>query len=122
MKYESEQFNLGDSKEWEVVAPGMKRKIMGYNDDIMLVHVHFEKGAVGVNHTHIHSQTTFVVSGKFEVNIDGKKQVLKGGDGFYVAPNLDHGAVCLEEGVLIDVFSPAREDFLEGNSGYQETK
>jgi len=39
------------------------------------------------------------------------KKVLKAGDVFYVAPNLIHGAVCLEAGVLIDVFSPMREDF-----------
>jgi quercetin dioxygenase-like cupin family protein len=32
-----------------------------------------------------------------------------------MAPNVEHGAVCLSAGVLIDVFSPAREDFLEGN-------
>ena len=48
---------------------------------------------------------------------DGKK-VLKAGDGFYVPPNLEHGALCLEEGELIDVFSPIRADFMEGINGY----
>jgi len=44
MKYVSDIFVEGDSLDWEEVAPGMKRKIMGYDDNIMMVHVHFEKG------------------------------------------------------------------------------
>ncbi|NNF66387.1 MAG: cupin domain-containing protein, partial [Gammaproteobacteria bacterium] len=59
----------------------------------------------------------YVASGKFEVFIDGKKKILGPGDGFYIEPNTDHGAVCLEPGVLIDVFSPTREDFFEAG-GY----
>jgi quercetin dioxygenase-like cupin family protein len=46
------------------------------------------------------------------VSIDDKKQVLKGGDAFLVTSNLVHGVLCLEEGILIDTFSPMREDFL----------
>lgn len=100
------------SMEWETVAPGMKRKIMGFDDRIMLVKVAFEKGGIGTLHQHHHSQITYVVGGVFEVEIDGVKKLLKGGDVFYVAPNLIHGAVCIEEGMLIDVFSPMREDFI----------
>lgn len=118
MKYVSDIFVEGDNLEWEEVAPGMKRKIMGYDDNIMMVHVHFEKGGVGIQHEHFHSQTSFVVSGKFEVTIGGESKILKANDVFYPPPNVMHGAVCLEEGVLIDVFSPVREDFLAGESGY----
>ncbi len=101
-----------ESMEWETVAPGMKRKIMGFDDRIMLVKVAFETGGIGTLHQHHHSQITYVVGGVFEVEIDGVKKILKGGDVFYVAPNLVHGAVCKEEGMLIDVFSPMREDFI----------
>ena len=41
------------------------------------------------------------------------EKVLRAGDGYYVAPNLPHGCVCLEAGVLVDTFSPMREDFLK---------
>jgi quercetin dioxygenase-like cupin family protein len=54
-----------------------------------------------------------VQEGAFEVEIAGKKQVLKAGDAFYVPPNTDHGCRCIEKGVLVDVFSPMREDFLK---------
>lgn len=91
---------------------GITRQIYGYDDNIMMVKVIFEKGAIGTPHTHIHSQTSYVVSGKFEVTVGDEVKVLKAGDGFYAAPNVKHGCVCLEEGVLIDVFSPMRKDFL----------
>ena len=98
---------------WEEVDKGMKRKIMAYDDKLMVVKVQFEKGGVGVLHQHYHSQITHVESGKFEVQINGEKKILVGGDAFYIPPNVLHGAVCLEAGVLIDVFSPMREDFIE---------
>jgi len=118
MKISSEVFNKFSDFEFEEVAPGMKRKIMGYDEKIMLVYVQFDKGAIGVVHKHYHSQTSYVLSGKFEVSIGEKKEVLGTNDVFYAPPNVDHGAVCMEAGVLIDVFSPVREDFLSGESGY----
>ena len=96
----------------ENVAPGMNRQIMGFDSDIMLVKVDFEKGGIGAAHTHIHQQVSYVVSGKFEVTIAGNTQVLEAGDAFVVPSDALHGAVCLEAGTLIDTFSPHREDFL----------
>lgn len=112
MRYESKCFIEAASMEWQSVDPGVKRKIMGYNDEIMMVQVHFDKDGIGTLHKHRHSQTTYVVSGKFEVTVGDEKKVLVAGDGFYIPPEAEHGAVCLDEGVLIDVFSPVREDFL----------
>ena len=99
--------------EWEVTAPGVKRKIMAYDQSLMFVRVEFEKGGVGVVHQHPHVQITHVQSGAFEVEINGEKQVLRTGDAFYIPSNVLHGAVCLEAGVLIDMFSPMREDFIK---------
>ena len=99
---------------WEITGPGMKRKIMAWDDNLMMVKVDFEKGGVGTVHQHYHSQITHIESGVFEVEIDGIKKVLSAGDGFYIPPNILHGAVCLEAGVLIDVFSPMREEFVAG--------
>ena len=98
---------------WEEVDKGMKRKIMAYDDKLMVVRVAFDKGGIGTVHQHYHSQITNVESGIFEVEINGEKKILTAGDAFYIPPNVMHGAVCLEAGVLIDVFSPMREDFIE---------
>jgi quercetin dioxygenase-like cupin family protein len=109
---EVKPFILDESMEWESVAPGMKRKIMSYDGRLMLVKVAFEQGAIGTVHRHHHTQISYVSKGKFEIEIDGQKQVLNQGDVFHAAPDLLHGALCLEEGELIDLFSPMREDFV----------
>ena len=105
-------FFFGDGQEWEEVAPGLTRQVMGYDGKIMLVKAKFETGAIGQMHKHYHSQVTYVESGEFEMTIDGVVKTLKRGDSFYVLPHLMHGCVCTQPGILIDVFSPAREDFL----------
>ena len=98
---------------WDTIGPGLTRQILGYGPDLMLVRVEFEKGAVGVMHHHPHRQVSYVVAGAFEVTVNGETRVLRTGDCFYVAADLVHGAVALEKGTLVDVFTPAREDFLK---------
>lgn len=97
----------------EEVDTGLTRQIMGYTPNLMLVRVFFKKGAIGYKHSHPHEQVTYVEKGKFEVEIDGKKEILVEGDAFVIEPELEHGAVCLEDGILIDTFSPMREDFID---------
>lgn len=109
----SENFILTKGIEAESTGKGVSRQIFGYNKDIMLVKVSFEKGSIGDAHSHPHVQTSYIEEGKFEVTIDGKKQTLAKGDGFFVPENLSHGVVCIEAGVILDCFSPAREDFLK---------
>ncbi len=111
-KPSSDAFVRYEPEAIETVGDGIRRQMLGYGPEIMIVRVWFENGAVGEVHAHRHSQSSYVESGRFLVEIDGEKQELGAGDCFYVAPHLDHGAVCLEEGVLIDTFSPLREDFL----------
>ncbi|MBD0353501.1 MAG: cupin domain-containing protein [Flavisolibacter sp.] len=97
---------------WDPVGDGVERKILGHDDQLMLVCVRFEKGAVGTLHHHIHRQVSYVESGSFEVTINGETKILHQGDTFFVAPDLVHGVVALEKGILIDIFTPAREDFM----------
>jgi len=109
----SAAFIIGDEIEWEVVGDKIKRKILGFDSSLMLVNVHFEKGGIGALHEHYHSQITYIESGLFEVTIGDEVKTLKAGDSFYVSPHVLHGVVCLETGILIDVFSPIREDFMK---------
>ena len=109
----SKEFIMGEEIAWETVGEGVRRQIMGYDDRIMLVNVEFEKGGIGPMHQHHHSQVTYVISGQFDLTIGEETRRMKGGDAFYIPPNVMHGAICVEKGVLIDVFSPIREDFME---------
>ena len=114
-------FFLSEETEWEPVAEGLSRQIMGYDGKIMLVKAKFETGAIGVMHKHYHSQVTYVESGEFEMTIGDEVKTLKRGDSFYVVPWIMHGCVCTKPGILIDVFSPAREDFLGYEMQQQES-
>ena len=108
----SDPYQFNADVPWEDVGNGIKRQLFGFNETIMMVKVSFEKGAVGELHSHPHTQVSYVESGSFEMTIGGEKRIIQTGDGFYVHPNLEHGTTCLEPGILVDVFSPMRADFL----------
>jgi len=108
----TKEYFLDSETPWEQVAEGLSRQIMGYDGKIMLVKAKFETGAVGTLHKHYHSQVTYVDSGEFEMTIGDDIRIIKGGDSYYIPPHEMHGCVCKKPGILIDIFSPAREDFL----------
>jgi quercetin dioxygenase-like cupin family protein len=109
----STRFFKEEETQWEVVGEGVRRQIVGFDDRVMMVNVKFEKGAIGSLHNHHHTQVTHITAGTFEVTIEEETRILKKGDSFYIPSNKIHGVVCLEEGILIDVFSPMREDFIK---------
>ncbi len=109
---QSNLFQIENEMPWEDLGSGIKRQIFGFDDKLMVVKVKFEQGAIGTLHQHLHTQATYVESGSFEVTIDNEIKIINAGDGFYIPPNAMHGVVCLQAGVLIDSFSPVREDFL----------
>ncbi|WP_198416761.1 cupin domain-containing protein [Marinilabilia rubra] len=96
----------------EDLGEGISRQILGHDNELMMVKVNFEEGAIGKSHSHPHRQTTYVDSGVFEVSLGSDVRTLKEGDAFYAAPDEVHGVLCLQKGSLIDVFNPSREDFL----------
>ena len=98
---------------WQSAGEGLVRQILCYNDDLMIVKVKFEKGAKGLPHSHPHSQCTYVDSGIFDFFVENEHKNVKRGDGIFIAPYKNHGVTCIEAGILIDTFNPARQDFLE---------
>lgn len=100
-------------RPWEELGGGISRQILCYDDQLMMVRVRFEAGAVGAVHHHPHRQVTLVESGRFQVTVASEVGVLEADDSFFAAPDVEHGVVALEAGVLVDVFTPAREDFLK---------
>lgn len=99
--------------EWEVIEDKIKRQVVGYDNTIMMVSVKFEKGAKGELHYHFHTQESYITERKFQVAIGHEKKMLQKADSFMVPSNISHGVVCLEEGMLIVVFTPVRKDVLE---------
>ena len=72
----------------------------------------FEKGAVGALHHHPHTQITYVVSGAFDFTVDGVTRTVRTGDTILKEDGVEHGCVCTEAGILLDIFTPMREDFV----------
>ncbi len=106
-------FIKNEMVKWEEVDKGVHRSILAFDPTLMVVKVKFEKEAIGALHQHVHVQISYVESGVFEVEIEGVKTTLEQGDTFFVPSNLWHGVVCKQAGVLIDSFSPMRQDFIK---------
>ena len=106
-------WNFGGEITPESCAEGVERKVLAYTDEIMCVENYFQQGAIGALHHHPHTQITYVVSGKFEFTIAGEKKTVCKGDSMLKKDGIRHGCVCLEEGVLLDFFTPMREDFVD---------
>ena len=112
MTRESRNFIFAEETAWHDAGAGAVRQILGYNDQIMMVKVKFKKGDVGAPHSHPHVQVTYVAEGAFEFTVGNETRVVRVGDALYQQPDVVHGCVCLEDGILIDCFSPMRETFL----------
>jgi quercetin dioxygenase-like cupin family protein len=112
-KYQSAAFQFENDIPWEDVGHGIKRQVFGYDGKLMLVKARFVEGGIGTPHKHPHSQVTYVESGEFEMTIGEEVKIICKGDGYYVPPDTMHGCRCLKAGLLIDAFSPLREDFLK---------
>ena len=98
--------------ESQDLGGGAVRKVLAHSENLMLVEINFDKGAIGALHKHPHEQCSYVKAGAFEFEIDGVKKIVREGDTTYIHPEALHGVVCLEKGVLVDVFTPERKDFL----------
>lgn len=113
-KTRSKTFICENETKWETIGDGITRQILGYDGHIMMVKIKAEKsGPVGVEHAHYHPQVTYVSSGKFEFTIGNEKKVVTAGDGMYMEPDVRHSCICIEPGIIVDCFSPMREDFLK---------
>ncbi len=105
-------WNYNQDIDLEKCGEGVERKILAYTDELMCVENHFKKGGVGALHSHPHTQITYVVSGQFEFEINGEKKIVKAGDSMLKKDGIVHGCVCLEEGILLDIFNPMRKEFV----------
>ena len=97
---------------WQPTDPGVERQVLTYTAALMLVRVRFAAGAVGALHHHPHRQASYVAEGEFEATIGTEQRVLRPGDSFIVEPDVVHGVVARTAGMLVDVFTPMRDEFV----------
>jgi quercetin dioxygenase-like cupin family protein len=93
--------------------PGLIGTI-AHGEGVTLAHWVFDKDAPLAPHSHRHEQIAYVMSGKVRFETEsGEARVVEAGDFAVFAPNEVHGGIALENTVVLDAFSPAREDFKE---------
>ena len=93
-------------------AQGFTGKLI-HSENMTVVNWSIESGSAFPEHSHPHEQIGYVVKGSFEATLGDETSTIHAGDTYYVPPNLVHGVIALEEGILLDIFTPQREDFLK---------
>ena len=93
------------------VLPGLKRRTLAQGQSLMMCEFTFDAQVKVPIHSHPHEQVRYLVEGRVEMNINGKKNELVKGDSYYAPSNIPHGVVALEPSVIIDTFYPPREDY-----------
>jgi quercetin dioxygenase-like cupin family protein len=93
------------------MLPGIIRRTLITTDKLMICEFRFTAGAAIPSHSHPHEQVGYVVSGKVIMTVDGQDYVLESGDSYAAPSNIMHSAKILDETIIIDTFSPPREDY-----------
>ena len=113
MKTEKNQRWVKNSEiDLQKCGEGVARKILAYTDEMMCVENHFETGSVGALHSHPHLQTAYIAEGVFTFEIDGVGKIVKKGDSVLLPCGVPHAVICHEAGIVVDIFTPMREDFV----------
>ncbi|MHA1143548.1 MAG: cupin domain-containing protein [Candidatus Helarchaeota archaeon] len=105
------KLRLNDVEEVKMID-GIYRKTLVNDKELMLVHFRLIKDTILPLHSHPHVQAGYVVSGKLEFWEADEKYILEKGDSYIVNANIEHGAKIIEDAIVIDSFSPRREDYL----------
>jgi quercetin dioxygenase-like cupin family protein len=108
-------FYKKDSDGYKQVLPGIKLKTLVYGEKTLFTEFRMERGSLLPDHSHPHEQTGYMVSGKMKLTVAGETFEVEPGDSWCVPGNVKHHAEILADSVVIEVFSPVREDYLPQN-------
>jgi quercetin dioxygenase-like cupin family protein len=92
--------------------PGLQRQVLVHTPAMMLVRHRMRKGWRGSSHRHPHEQMVYVISGRIRIKVGSSWHEAPEGDNFIVTSNAEHQAEALEDSVVLDIFTPAREDYI----------
>jgi quercetin dioxygenase-like cupin family protein len=118
------EFYRWDEMPKETVNESLDRRLVT-GQRTMLAHVYLKKGCVVPWHSHENEQVTYVLEGalRFWLGDDqGEQKVVRAGDVLVIPSNLPHKAVALEDTLDLDVFTPPRQDWLDGSDDYLRGK
>jgi len=105
-------FIKNKDRESKILLEGIRYKTLTYGEKTSLGVFSLKKGSVIPTHKHPHEQTGYVISGRMIFTIGGEQYEAESGDSWNIPSNVEHDVDVLEDTVVIEVFSPAREDYL----------
>ena len=105
----------------EQLNPLLTRKLIT-GDRVMLSELVLKKGCVVPAHHHENEQVSYVIRGTLQFEVNGKEIILRDGDVLHIPSNVVHSATALEDTLDIDIFSPPRQDWLDGTDQYLRGK
>lgn len=109
-----------DEMPREKVTDDIDRRLVT-GERTMLAHVYLEKGSLVPQHAHDNEQFTYILKGAlhFWLGADRAEEVVvRAGEVLHIPPNVPHEARALEDTVDLDVFTPIRQDWLDGTDSY----
>ena len=105
-------FYKKDSGKYKKAFDGVTYKTLVYGDKTSLGEFFLEKGSIVPTHSHPHEQTGYMISGRMTFIIAGENHNAEPGDSWNIPGNVEHSVEVHEDSVVIEVFSPTREDYL----------
>ena len=105
-------FTKSKDREFKKLMDGVKIQTLVWGTKSSLSKFELDKGAVIPNHRHPNEQSGYLISGKIVFTIEGERFEAEPGDGWNLESNVEHGAEILENSIIIEVFSPVREDYI----------
>jgi len=105
-------FYKKDESKYKKALEGISFKTLVYGEKTLLSEFRLEKGSVVPMHQHPYEQTGYIISGRMNFTIGEEKFVAKPGDSWSIPENVEHGVEVLKDAIVIEVFSPVREDYL----------
>jgi quercetin dioxygenase-like cupin family protein len=106
-------FSKHSTNGYTEILKGIRIKTLCYGQSTLMAEFLLEKDALLPEHAHPNEQTGYLVSGRIRLFINGIPHDLVTGDSWNIAENVGHRAEILEDSVVIEVFSPVREDYLK---------
>jgi len=92
--------------------PGLERRVLAHNERMMLVEHHMSVGWAGARHSHPHDQLVYVITGRIRFSCGPDTFEMARGDSALVRGGVEHQAWALEPSVVLDVFTPYREEYV----------
>jgi quercetin dioxygenase-like cupin family protein len=97
---------------WIEIAPGIRRRTVTSGKSMYQMIAKLDAGSRMPEHKHPQEQIAHILEGRMKLIVSGVPHELKRGDSFYLASNVPHGVETIEETMVLDTFSPPRDDYL----------